>query len=66
MRGPPGSVLGHDVAPRVDTEGLGGSGTRNINNGKGALEQQEAMVGAASEVQTNDVTPRVDTEGLSG
>ena len=66
MRGPPSRVLANDVTPRVDTDGLGGGGAREINRREVALVKQEAMSGAAGRVLANDVALRVDTEGPCG
>ena len=67
MSDAPSRVLANDVTPRVDTQGLGGGGAREVNRGEAALlVKQEPMSDAPSSVLANDVTLRVDTEGHGG
>ena len=57
MSNAPSRVLANDVTPRVDIDGLGGGGAREVDRREVAmLVKQEAMSGAASRVLTNDVT----------
>ncbi len=64
---PPAEYLANDVTPRVDIDGLGGGGAREVDRREVAMPiKQEAVSGAASRVLTNDVTLRVDPEGPCG